>query len=61
MIDVVCYCGCAYSFTGAVGSCPQCGEHVFLGRESESQVREETIATIVARASSGSPPGELAA
>ena len=61
MINVVCYCGCAYSFTGDVGSCPQCGEHVFFTREPESYARDETIAVIVGRASSGSPPGELAA
>lgn len=61
MINVVCYCGRAYSFTGDVGTCPHCGEYVSFIRESEPLARDETIAMIVARASSGSPPGELAA
>jgi hypothetical protein len=26
MIDVVCFCGCSYSFGGDEGACPQCGE-----------------------------------
>jgi hypothetical protein len=59
MINVVCYCGCEYSFTDDVGSCPRCGELVFSSRQSRSQAREETIAMIMARASSG--PEELAA
>jgi hypothetical protein len=61
MINVVCFCGCAYSFAGDVGSCPQCGEHVFFARGLEAKDRQETIARIVARASSGSPPEDLAA
>ena len=61
MINAVCYCGCAYSFTGDVGTCPQCSEHVFFTRGSEAQARDETIAMIVARASGGLPPDELAA
>ena len=63
MINVVCYCGCAYSFAGDVGSCPRCGEHVVFtrGPEAELQDRQETIAKVVARASGGSPPDELAA
>jgi hypothetical protein len=36
MINVVCYCGCEYSFTDDMGRCPRCGEHVFLTGESES-------------------------
>jgi hypothetical protein len=61
MINVVCYCGCAYSFTGDVGSCPRCGEHVSFTRAYEPDERQETIAKIVARASRRSTPGELAA
>jgi hypothetical protein len=61
MINVVCFCGCAYSFAGDVGSCPQCGEHVSFARGLEEQDRQETIAMIVARASSGSTPEDLAA
>ena len=62
MINVVCYCGCAYSFSGDVGSCPQCGEYVSFSRgPAEPEDRQETIAKIVAQASGGSPPGEMAA
>jgi hypothetical protein len=61
MINVVCFCGCAYSFEGTLGSCPQCGEPVSFVRGLEAQDRQETIAMIVARASSGSPPEDLAA
>jgi hypothetical protein len=63
MINVVCYCGCAYSFAGDVGSCPQCGEHVFFtrGSDAERHGREETIAQIMAKVTGGMPPGELAA
>jgi hypothetical protein len=25
MTDVACFCGCLYSFDGAVGPCPECG------------------------------------
>ena len=26
MIQVVCFCGCRYSFNGDIGTCPECGE-----------------------------------
>jgi hypothetical protein len=26
MNDVACFCGCYFSFDGAVGGCPMCGE-----------------------------------
>lgn len=26
MSDVACFCGCCFSFDGAVGACPTCGE-----------------------------------
>jgi hypothetical protein len=26
MTDVACFCGCCYSFSGAAGPCPVCGE-----------------------------------
>jgi predicted ATP-dependent serine protease len=26
MADVACFCGCVYSFEGAAGACPKCGE-----------------------------------
>jgi hypothetical protein len=61
MINVVCFCGCTYSFAGDVGTCPQCGEHLSFARGLDAQDRQETIAMIVARASSGSTPEDLAA
>jgi hypothetical protein len=63
MINVVCYCGCAYSFAGDAGSCPRCSEPVFFtrGPEAEAVDRQETIAKIVARGSDGSSPGQMAA
>ncbi len=30
MIDVVCFCGCSYSFVGDAGACPRCGEDLIL-------------------------------
>lgn len=30
MADVACFCGCCFSFVGAVGACPECGEAVTL-------------------------------
>jgi hypothetical protein len=63
MINVVCYCGCTYSFAGDVGSCPKCGEHVSFTRGSDAGPQDtgETIAKIAAHVSGGSPPEELAA
>ena len=63
MINVVCYCGCAYSFADDVGSCPQCGEQVFFtrGPDAEATDTKETIAKIVAKVSGGLPPEDLAA
>jgi hypothetical protein len=61
MINAVCYCGCAYSFAGDLGSCPQCGEPVFFTRGLDAQAREEAIAKIVAQVSGGSRAEELAA
>jgi hypothetical protein len=30
MADVACFCGCCYSFEGAAGACPQCGEYAVI-------------------------------
>jgi hypothetical protein len=30
MADVACFCSCCFSFVGAVGACPECGEEVTL-------------------------------
>jgi hypothetical protein len=37
MADVSCFCGCCYSFTGDIGICPQCGEHVTMTRVSPEE------------------------
>ena len=36
MADVACFCGCLYSFDGAAGACPQCGEIASVGLVPES-------------------------
>lgn len=45
MADVACFCGCFYSFDGAAGACPQCGEIASVGTgpasESTDQGRPE--------------------
>ena len=61
MINVVCFCGCAYSLAGDFGTCPQCSEPVSFARGLDAQDRQETIAMIVARASGAAPPEDLAA
>jgi hypothetical protein len=61
MINVVCFCGCAYSVAGDFGTCPQCSEPVSFARGLDAQDRQETIAMIVARASGAARPEDLAA
>jgi hypothetical protein len=39
MIDVVCFCGCSYSFVGDAGTCPRCGELVSFGRPSANEAQ----------------------
>ena len=49
MIDVACLCGCAYSFSGDLGVCPECGEHVAFGHvpiDEERQMRRELDAVL---------------
>jgi hypothetical protein len=45
MADVACFCGSFYSFDGAAGACPQCGEIASVGTgpapESTGQARPE--------------------
>ena len=44
MIDVVCFCGRYYRFTGDIGVCPSCGEYTSFARvspEEEQQMRRE--------------------
>jgi hypothetical protein len=45
MIDVVCFCGNSYSFTGDAGACPQCGEVVTFERAGADGAREEDAHT----------------
>jgi hypothetical protein len=40
MINVVCFCGCSYSFADDTGACPKCGEPVTLTRVSTGEVQE---------------------
>jgi transcription initiation factor IIE alpha subunit len=40
MIEVICFCGSAYSFAGDAGACPQCGEQVSFARASNAQPQE---------------------
>jgi predicted ATP-dependent serine protease len=49
MIDVVCFCGCAYSFSGDMGACPKCGEYVTFSQvpmEEERRMRRELDAVL---------------
>ena len=44
MIDVACFCGRRYSFSGDTGVCPHCGEWVTAARpsvEDEQHKRDE--------------------
>ena len=54
MIDVVCFCGCRYSFTGDGGACPNCGEPVSLGVAAAENARESDaqLEQLVTRAAS---------
>jgi hypothetical protein len=42
MAQVACFCGCCFSFGGAVGTCPKCGEVASLrgGAGPEISVRD---------------------
>jgi predicted ATP-dependent serine protease len=49
MTNVACFCGCVYSFSGAVGACPNCGEYTTftsVGVEEERQMRRELDAVL---------------
>jgi len=45
MADVACFCGCFYSFDGAGGACPTCGEYasVAAGPTPESEHRRPAV------------------
>jgi hypothetical protein len=40
MIDVTCFCGRSYSFTGDEGTCPECHERVSLTGRPAAEVRQ---------------------
>lgn len=49
MMDVACFCGCVYSFSGSLGVCPKCGKYVTLGHvtiEEERQMQRELDAVL---------------
>jgi hypothetical protein len=63
MIDVICFCGFAYSFAGDHGACPQCGEPVSFTRPSHTEPRErgDRLDHVINASDDDSPPEELAA
>jgi hypothetical protein len=40
MIEVDCFCGCVYSFSGDVGACPGCGECATFPRVTTAEARQ---------------------
>lgn len=40
MTEVACFCGCRYSFRGAVGVCPECGEYTSFSRASHEEEQQ---------------------
>ena len=51
MMDVACFCGRVYSYSGELGVCPGCGEYVTLScvaNEEEEQMRRELDAVLQA-------------
>jgi hypothetical protein len=63
MINVACFCGCSYSFTGDAGVCPQCGEAVtFTGAPvTEAQDQRDQLGRLSKRSVHDVPPEEMAA
>jgi hypothetical protein len=63
MINVVCFCGCAYSFADAIGTCPQCGERVSSARGVDAGLEQtgEQIDRLLTQLAIKLPPDELAA
>ena len=63
MIDVVCFCGHAYSFAGDAASCPRCGEPLLLAPsvEDEGPSIDAQLDQLLRRPASELPPEEKAA
>ena len=62
MIDVVCFCGCAYSFIGDAGTCPGCDEETsFTHRPAGGPRQESAELEQLIRRPYDVPPEELAA
>jgi hypothetical protein len=63
MIDVVCFCGHAYSFAGDAGACPRCGEPLALSPVdvNEGPHIDAELDQLLRRLASELPPEELAA
>jgi hypothetical protein len=63
MIDVVCFCGCSYSFADDVGACPECGERVTFTRASGDEVQDmrDQLGQLLTQSADDSPPEEIAA
>ena len=63
MIDVVCFCGCSYSFADGDGACPQCGELVSFVRPGTAEKLEarEPVGALYGRSADESERREVAA
>ncbi len=63
MINVVCFCGFAYSFADDAGACPQCGEQVSFTHASNTDPQEvgDRLDYVLNQSAKDSPPEELAA
>lgn len=55
MADVACFCGCFYSFDGAGGACPKCGEYASVAAEPtpEGAVRSGQNNSVVVTSGAG--------
>jgi len=63
MIDVVCFCGHAYSFAGDAAACPRCGEPLTLvpPAANEGPDIDTQLDQLLRRPGSELPPEEIAA
>jgi hypothetical protein len=62
MIDVVCFCGCTYSFEGEEAACPRCGEALSLAPANGDNVSVDAqLDQLLRRPAPGLPADEIAA